>query len=94
VTFGRGRRRVVVAAHGGEEGVVSAFRMLRIEVSYCRLRPILERGIECPPPERCCQRHYIGDVCTPKSVIGRDRNRQQEEAKRCGQRAKYVRALH
>ncbi len=32
------RHRIVVAAHGGDDDIVGAIRMLRIELGYCRLR--------------------------------------------------------
>ena len=65
-------RRVVVAAHGRDDDIVGAFRMLRIELRDRRLRLDLERRIELHRPRLRCQQHHVGDVGAPKDAIGHE----------------------
>ncbi len=62
-------RRIVVAAHGGDDHVVCAVRMTRIELRHRRLRLDLERRIQRHRPRLRRQRHHIGDVGTPQDAV-------------------------
>ena len=56
------RSGIVVAAHGGDDDIVGAIGMLRIELRDGRLRFDLERRKQRHRAGRRCQRHDIGDI--------------------------------
>ena len=64
------RRGIIVAGHGGNDDVVGAIGMLRIELGDGRLRFDLQRRKQRHGTGRGCERHDIGDVGALEYAIG------------------------
>ena len=64
------RRGIIVAGHGGNDDIVGAIGMLRIELCDCRLRLDLERRKQRHGAGRRCQRHDVGDVGAREDAVG------------------------